>query len=140
LRETGKIAIATVFSNTSSDFARRRRDMTDAEKVMWRLLRSCQLDGFKFRGQEPIARYIVDFVCFAPRLVVEIDRGPHNAPSDYEDRQTDSLTREGFEMLRFWNNEVLEKPRGRLRAHPRCVARTRRSTLPPLRGGPLPLP
>ena len=78
--------------DTSSDFARRlRRDMTDAEKVMWRLLRSRRLDGFKFRCQEPIARYIVDFVCFTPRLVVEIDGGQHNSPSDYEERRTDFL-------------------------------------------------
>ena len=58
---------------------------------MWRLLRSRQLDGFKFRRQEPIARYIVDFVCSTPRLVVEIDGGQHNSPSDYEERRTDFL-------------------------------------------------
>jgi very-short-patch-repair endonuclease len=98
---------------TGSDNARRlRRDMTEAEKAMWRLLRAHQLSGFKFRRQEPIGRYIVDFVCFAPRLVVEIDGGQHNSPSEYEEERTDFLVREGFEILRFWNNEVLENREG----------------------------
>jgi very-short-patch-repair endonuclease len=54
-----------------------RRDSTDAERAMWRLLRSRQLAGYKFRRQLPIGPYIADFACFASRLVVELDGGQH---------------------------------------------------------------
>ncbi|HUC65134.1 MAG TPA: endonuclease domain-containing protein [Stellaceae bacterium] len=98
---------------TDSTFARRlRRDMTEAEKIIWRLLRARQLAGYTFRRQEPIGRYIVDFVCFQPRLVVEIDGGQHADPTRYEEERTGFLEREGFRVLRFWNNEVLENREG----------------------------
>ena len=98
---------------TASNIARRlRRDMTEAEKIMWRLLRAHQLSGYKFRRQEPIGRYVVDFVCFQPRLVVEIDGGQHAEPTRYEEERTGFREREGFRVQRFWNNEVLENREG----------------------------
>ena len=97
----------------NSETARRlRRDMTDAEKTMWRLLRARQLAGYKFRRQEPIGRYIVDFACFSPRLVIEIDGGQHADATAYETRRTQFLLDERFQILRFWNNEVLENRDG----------------------------
>jgi very-short-patch-repair endonuclease len=51
--------------NTLETARRLRRDMTEAEKVMWRILRARQLAGYKFRRQQPIDHYIVDFVCFS---------------------------------------------------------------------------
>ena len=98
--------------DTGENARRLRRDMTDAEKAMWRILRGRQLAGLKFRRQEPIGGYIVDFVCFSPRVVIEIDGGQHNKASSYEDRRTDFLRREGFEDLRFWNNDVLQNTDG----------------------------
>jgi len=85
--------------------------MTEAEKVMWRLLRSRQLAGFKFRRQQPIRRYVVDFVCFSHALIVEIDGGQH-AGSESDEVRSRFLAREGFRMLRFWNSEVIENQDG----------------------------
>jgi very-short-patch-repair endonuclease len=85
--------------------------MTEAEKVMWRLLRSRQLAGFKFRRQQPIRRYVVDFVCFSHALIVEIDGGQH-ADSESDEIRSHLLAREGFRLLRFWNNEVMENQGG----------------------------
>jgi very-short-patch-repair endonuclease len=82
-----------------------RHDMTDAERCLWRHLR--QLDGHKFRRQQPIGPYIVDFVCDERRLIVEVDRGQH--VDCHEDRRRDEwLTTQGFRVLRFWNNDVLK--------------------------------
>jgi very-short-patch-repair endonuclease len=86
--------------------------MTHAERVLWRLLRDWRLSGVKFRRQQPIDRYIVDFVCFSHRLVIEVDGGQHASPDAYELRRTAYLERSGFRILRFWNNEVLENPEG----------------------------
>ncbi len=92
-----------------------RRDGTLAEKALWRHLRARQLAGLKFRRQEPIGRYIVDFVCYERRLIVELDGGQHAEST--EDAARDAwLEREGFSVLRVWNNEVLENIEGVLQA------------------------
>jgi len=78
--------------------------MTDAEKMMWRLLRSRQLAGFKFRRQQPIRCYVVDFVCFSHSLIVEVDGGQHADMTIEEERRSEFLAGEGFRVLRFWNN------------------------------------
>jgi very-short-patch-repair endonuclease len=86
--------------------------MTHAERVLWRLLRDRQLSGIKFRRQQPIDSYVVDFVCFSHRLVIEVDGGQHASPDAHELRRTKHLERSGFRILRFWNNEVLENREG----------------------------
>jgi very-short-patch-repair endonuclease len=58
-----------------------RISMTDAERVLWQRLKAKQLDGLKFRRQEQIGRFIVDFVCFEKGIVIEADGGQHAAPS-----------------------------------------------------------
>lgn len=63
--------------------------------------------GLKFKRQKPIGRYIVDFVCYSPKLVVELDGGRHADQTVYDDRRDDWLNRQGFVVLRFWNNEVM---------------------------------
>jgi very-short-patch-repair endonuclease len=94
-------------ARTPLDFARRlRRDMTDAERALWRLLRDRRMDGWRFRRQEPIDRYIVDFVCFEARLVIEVDGGQHYESES--DRTRDAyLQSQGFRVLRLWNTDVL---------------------------------
>ena len=83
-----------------------RRNMTDAEKLLWRHLRGHRLAGQKFRRQQPLGSYVVDFVHFGARLIVEADGGQHNASS--HDAQRDAwLKGQGFRVLRFWNNEIL---------------------------------
>ena len=88
-----------------------RHIATDAEKKLWRLLRSRQLDAAKFRRQVPIENYIVDFACHEERLIVEVDGGQHaENPRDAErDKRLAAL---GYRVLRFWNNDVLRNPSG----------------------------
>ncbi len=75
---------------------------------MWRLLRDRRLAPFKFRRQVPFRNYILDFVCFEQRLVIEIDGSQH--ASSNVDATRDSLLRsEGFAVLRYWNNDVLQQ-------------------------------
>jgi len=86
-----------------------RRAPTDAEAAMWRLLRHRQLAHLKFRRQVPFQAYILDFVCFDRRLVIEID-GSQHASSDRDERRDAALAAEGFRTLRYWNNDVLQNP------------------------------
>ncbi len=94
-------------SPKSLDYARiLRKDMTDAERALWRLLRDRRLDGWRFRRQEPIDRYIVDFVCFEARLIIEVDGGQHFESK--ADKERDAyLQSQGFRVLRLWNTDVL---------------------------------
>jgi very-short-patch-repair endonuclease len=84
-----------------------RNRMTDAELRLWLRLRCEQLDGFRFRRQFPIGPYIVDFVCFKARLIVEVDGGQHATNEAQDARRTEWLASQGFRVLRFWNTGVL---------------------------------
>ena len=88
---------------------RMRHEATDAEAKMWWLLRDRRLIGFKFRRQVPFRNYVLDFVCLDRRIVVEVDGSQH---SRERDRVRDTaLAVEGFRVLRYWNNDVLQRPR-----------------------------
>src|SRR6516164_5954505 len=89
-----------------------RRAMTEAERRLWQMLRSRQTQGCRFRRQVPIGRFIADFVCHEARLIVEIDGGQHDPSSESEASRTRFLEAEGYRVLRFWNNEVLENAEG----------------------------
>jgi len=93
---------------------RLRRASTDAEKLLWQKLRARQLGGAKFRRQTPIGPYIVDFVSFEHKLVVEIDGGQHSASAErqHDTKRTTWLESQGFRVLRFWNNQVLTNLEG----------------------------
>jgi very-short-patch-repair endonuclease len=80
---------------------------TDAERLLWRRLRNRRLAGCKFRRQEPIGRYVVDFVCLHPRLVIEVDGGQHSEKLEHDAKRTAYLESLGYQVVRFWNNEVL---------------------------------
>jgi len=84
-----------------------RKDATDAENLMWRMLRSRRLSNAKFRRQHPIGQYIVDFYCDEHRLVVELDGGQHMEQRRYDAERDGFLRGNGLTVLRFWNNEVL---------------------------------
>ena len=90
------------------DFAKHlRKTMTDAEHRLWRHLRAHRFDHFKFRRQQPLGPYVVDFVSFSERLIIEADGGQHNAKRS--DRERDAwLVQEGFRVLRFWNHDILQ--------------------------------
>jgi very-short-patch-repair endonuclease len=84
-----------------------RQNTTEAEKRVWQILRSQQMNEYKFRRQVPIGRYIADFVCHEARLILEIDGGQHDRSSPQEAERSRFLQNEGYRILRFWNNEVL---------------------------------
>jgi very-short-patch-repair endonuclease len=84
-----------------------RRNMTEAERRVWQILRSQQMQGYKFRRQVPIGRYIADFACHEARIIVEIDGGQHDSSSPREAERSTFLQNEGYRLLRFWNNDVL---------------------------------
>jgi very-short-patch-repair endonuclease len=85
-----------------------RNNSTDAERVLWSQFRLWRLDGYKFRRQQPLGRYIVDFVCLEKRVVVEVDGGQHAEQATLDAERDRWLRREGFVVLRFWNTEVLK--------------------------------
>jgi very-short-patch-repair endonuclease len=89
-----------------------RRNMTDAERVLWNRLKARRLDGIKFRRQEQIGRFIVDFICFERGIVVEADGGQHAVEREKDDERTRWLNSQGFTVLRFWNNNILANPEG----------------------------
>ena len=88
-----------------------RKTSTDAERQLWRVLRSRQLAGHKFRRQQPLGGFIVDFVCLEKRLVVEVDGGQHQEQKQavYDAERTVWLERQGFRVLRFWDHEILRE-------------------------------
>jgi len=83
--------------------------MTEAERALWRHLRLRQISGYKFRRQQPIGKYIVDFVCFEKKLIIEVDGGYHADQLGYDAKRSEWLEKEGFRILRFWDNQVLEE-------------------------------
>jgi very-short-patch-repair endonuclease len=86
-----------------------RENQTDAEGLLWSKLRNRQMLGLKFRRQRPVGIYFADFACLEIGLVIELDGGQHGeAPAnEYDDRRGADLAAMGFQVLRFWNNQVL---------------------------------
>ena len=101
LKKRNKIAIAKKL----------RINSTDTEKYLWKYLRGRQLEGFKFRRQHPIGKYIVDFINLERKIIIEVDGGQHleNKKDKLRDRW---LEEQGYEVLRFWDNEVLTNIEG----------------------------
>ncbi len=89
-----------------------RRMQTEAEKRLWCALRGRRLNGYKFRRQVPIGPYVADFVCMTGRLIVEVDGGQHAIRRAYDEQRDRYLRNEGYEVVRYWNNEVLENLEG----------------------------
>jgi very-short-patch-repair endonuclease len=81
--------------------------MTEAENRLWFHLRAHRFIGCKFRRQQPLGPYVVDFVSFSERMIIEADGGQHSASE--ADRERDAwLLHEGFRVLRFWNHDILQ--------------------------------
>lgn len=82
-----------------------RADATKAETMLWHALSGSKLERLKFKRQVPLDGYILDFVCFDARLIVEVDGGQHaeNVRDVERDRYFES---QGFRTVRFWNDEV----------------------------------
>jgi very-short-patch-repair endonuclease len=101
LKKRNKIAIAKKL----------RINSTDTEKYLWKYLRGKQLTGFKFRRQHPIGKYVIDFVNLERRIIIELDGGQHL--ENKKDKLRDKWLKErGYDVLRFWDNEVLTNVEG----------------------------
>ena len=88
-----------------------RKNSTDTERHLWRHLRDGQIEGFKFRRQQPVGRYVVDFVNLEKKVVVELDGGQHAL--DPGDKIRDEWLRaEGYKVLRFWDNQIFSNLEG----------------------------
>jgi very-short-patch-repair endonuclease len=87
-----------------------RRRQSDAEEKLWLNIRNREIVGFKFRRQQAIGKYIVDFISFDMKLIIEIDGGQHNDLDilEKDKRRTIWLEGQGYRLLRFWNHDVLE--------------------------------
>jgi very-short-patch-repair endonuclease len=93
-----------------------RSHTTLAERKLWSCLQNKQLNGIKFRRQHPIGPYIVDFCAISHQLVIELDGSQHleQEPSDIQ--RTSFLEDQGFQVLRFWNNQVFNDLNGVIRS------------------------
>jgi very-short-patch-repair endonuclease len=102
-------------NNRSLNLAKNfRQRQTDAENLLWNQLRDRKLNGVKFRRQHCIGKYIVDFACLKKKLIIEIDGGRHNdsAKKADDEQRTAWLEAEGYNVLRYWNNDVQENIEG----------------------------
>jgi very-short-patch-repair endonuclease len=88
-----------------------RSQQTDAEHRLWQILRAHRFAGYKFRRQVPIDFYIADFICFAERLIIELDGGQH-AESRRDEKRDAYLHSQGFRVLRIWNNDLFTNEEG----------------------------
>jgi very-short-patch-repair endonuclease len=120
-----------------------RTNQTDVERLLWHQLRNRGLLGEKFRRQHIISPYIVDFVCFEKKLIVELDGGQHAERQAYDESRTSFLNSQGFRAVRFWNTDVLMNMEGVLQvmsellrspSHPGLLSPSPQPS-PPLRGG-----
>lgn len=84
-----------------------RRNPEPCEKLLWDRLKEKQINGFKFRRQHPVYRYILDFYCHEKKIAIEVDGMIHSQRKDYDDYRDDFLKSIGIETLRFTNNEIL---------------------------------
>ncbi|MEO1045085.1 MAG: DUF559 domain-containing protein [Pseudomonadota bacterium] len=88
-----------------------RRDVTEAEKLLWSRLRARQLDNTKFVRQFPIGNAVADFACRSVRLVIELDGGQHSE-NEADEARTKLIEAHGYQVVRFWNNDVIENIEG----------------------------
>ncbi len=110
-----------------------RNNMTDVERMLWAKVRSRQLQGFRFRRQHPIGRYIVDFVCLELKLIIELDGGQHMDQRQYDTNRSQWLQINGFKTVRFWNSDILDNPDGVMQTIYMHLPQPRLS--PPIEGG-----
>ena len=111
-----------------------RKNFTDTERVLWKHLRAKKMEGYKFRRQEPVGSYIVDFVCHEKRIVIEVDGGQHATEREKDKERDEWLKGQGYKVLRFWNNKVLANIEGVLEVIRDCLNHPPLSPLPSREG------
>ena len=104
-----------------------RRDLSPAEKLLWREVRGRRFAGYRFRRQHPFEPYVLDFYCAACRLVIELDGESHLGNEEADRRRQKYLEDAGLKVLRFWNTEVFDEFDSVLEAiYQECQARVNR--------------
>jgi very-short-patch-repair endonuclease len=95
-----------------------RRELTEAERILWSRLKGRQLGGWQFRIQHPVSPYILDFAVVPLRIAVELDGETHSTADErrHDERRRASLEGRGWTILRFWNAEVYRNLDGVLRS------------------------
>jgi len=86
-----------------------RSNPTDTERKLWHHLRRRQICSARFRRQYPVGPYIVDFACLEHRLIVELDGSQHFEQAEYDCRRDSYLRQQGFQVLRYWNDQVMKQ-------------------------------
>jgi very-short-patch-repair endonuclease len=107
-----------------------RAESTDAERRLWSHLRAHRFLGLKFRRQHPIGEFIVDFVCPELKLIVELDGGQHSERAAEDAARTSRLQAQGFVVVRYWNNDVMNDLDSVIRDLERRVEALRAAPLP----------
>jgi very-short-patch-repair endonuclease len=88
-----------------------RKELTPAERKLWTMIRNDQL-GVNFRRQHAIGNYIPDFVCIQKQLIIELDGSQHLEQEEYDKERTQYLKSQGYKVIRFWNNDVMNNIEG----------------------------
>ena len=111
-----------------------RRTMTRAETLLWRHIKANRIDDLGFRRQVPFQNYVADFVCFAGKVIIELDGESHDfVVRQHADRKRDAFFAEqGFEVLRFTNEQVTSNLEGVVEAIRQAIARRLESSPPSL--------
>ncbi|NUQ83463.1 MAG: DUF559 domain-containing protein [Anaerolineales bacterium] len=89
-----------------------RREMTPAEKILWKHLKANRLNGLHFRRQQIVHGYFPDFYCHQHELIVEVDGGIHDLQKDYDAEREEYLASLGFRIIRFTNEEIQKDLKG----------------------------
>ncbi|MGB7293984.1 MAG: DUF559 domain-containing protein [Candidatus Aminicenantales bacterium] len=115
-----------------------RKRSTGAENFLWKQIRAKRLNRMKFRRQEPIGKYIVDFVCREKKIIIELDGGQHSEQREKDQERDEWLRSEGFRVLRFWNNDILRKIEDILEITLKECLESPSPSSPPIKGGDIP--
>jgi len=93
-----------------------RKELTPAEQKLWAHLRGNKLNGVNFRRQHAIGSYIVDFCSIKAKLIIELDGNQHLEQEEYDLERTAYLESQGYKVVRFWNNDVMNDINGVIHA------------------------
>jgi very-short-patch-repair endonuclease len=89
-----------------------RKELTPAERKLWAVLKNEQLLGIKFRRQHAIGKYIPDFCAIQEKLIIELDGSQHLEQEEYDKERTQYLESQGYKVIRFWNNQIMNDMNG----------------------------
>jgi very-short-patch-repair endonuclease len=89
-----------------------RKELTPAESKLWVYLRGCKLNGIYFRRQHAIGKYVTDFCALKPKLIIELDGSQHLEQDEYDEERTKYLEAQGYQVIRFWNSQVMNDIEG----------------------------